>query len=745
MKAFLCIALLLAIGLTGPFNLSTAAQDASQPVQKRRPKIGLVLSGGGARGFAHIGVLKVLEENHIPIDYIGGASMGALIGSLYAMGKSPEEIEALVSKLNWGTLLRPATNFDNLSFRRKEDRRNIPAPIILKGKINNLKLPNALNSGQGIALLFDEVTLPYASIDSFDELPIPFRAVGTDMINGSSVTLKSGSLARSLRATMSIPGVFSPIEVDGKILSDGGLVNNIPTDVVKEMGADILLVVNIETQLGDRESLESLPGVLAQTINIATLDNSRRSLRQADVIIAPDLEKYTLADFGEYEKIIQLGYDGAKSKETLLKGLSLNDAEWQAHLTHRRSREHPQADPTPEFIAVIGNTSDAELTIREKLGDKYTGHPLDAKARELLGRDLTDLVGTGRFDSLNYELIERDGKKGLAIVSNVIGKQNSTPTRLEVGFDVNSVEADNVNFNVLSRLTVFDVGRYGAEWRNDLRFGSNTYLGTEYYRPVGNTGFFIAPRANYERRRINFFVDDQRVAEYIASTAEIGVDAGFRFNRRTEGRVGYAVGRQTMTKRIGDPFFANEKGGFATATAKFAYDGLNSAQVPTSGFFNRTTFNYFVKSPGDTKKFAQAETRFSYFRPYDERNTIIAFGGAGTSFGSTAPILRQFMLGGPMRLGGYGYEQLRGSNYGYAGAGFLHNPKIIPTFLGGKTYVGAWYEGGSMFEGARDLNYRQSISGGAIIETPLGPIFVGGGFNENGRGRFYFSFGKFLR
>ena len=224
-------------------------------VPKKRPTVGLVLSGGGARGFAHVGVLKVLEANHIPVDYIAGASMGALIGALYAMGKSPEEIETLIASLDWDPLLRPQTAAEDLSYRRKQDRLNIPAALTLTGKGTDLKLPNALNTGHAIGLLIDRLTLRYASATNFNDLPIPFQAVGTDMLTGEAVTLKSGSLSRSLRATMSIPGIFGPVDVDGKYLADGGLVNNIPTDVAKAMGADIVIVVNIESQAGGREAL----------------------------------------------------------------------------------------------------------------------------------------------------------------------------------------------------------------------------------------------------------------------------------------------------------------------------------------------------------------------------------------------------------------------------------------------------------------------------------------------------------
>lgn len=718
--------------------------DNGETPVHRRPTVGLVLSGGGARGFAHIGVLKVLEENRIPVDYVGGASMGALIGALYAMGRTPAEIEQLVGSLDWDLLFQTSSSFRDLSYRRKEDRRNIPAPVTLKGKINDLKLPNALNSGQEISLLFDRVTLPFALINNFDDLPIPFRAVGTDMVRGSSVTLKSGSLARSLRASMSIPGVFSPVEVDGSILADGGLVNNIPTDVVKAMGADILIVVNIETQLAGREALESLPGVLAQTINIATAENSRRSLRQADFIVAPDLKGFSLVDFSDYREIIGLGYDGAVQKAALLKGLSLDEADWQDHLTRRRNRIPADRVPVPGFIAVRSEDQNAVRIVLDKLGDKYTALPLDQEKQAQLRRDLVELTGTGRFDSLDYDLTERDGEIGLVINVNQITSNAANPTRLELGIDVNSVESDTVNFNFLSRLTFFDVGRFGAEWRNGIRLGSNTTLTTEYFRPIGETKFFVSPHATYERRRINFFEDGNRLAEYVGQTFRAGVDLGYSFNSRSELRAGYTVGYQRVLRRIGDPVIPDLKGVFSTAGLKFTYDGLDKAQVPTNGLLTRNTIEYFFDTPGSDGHFTQAETRFNVFRSISDRNTLIGFGGAGATFGNTAPLIQKFALGGPLRLGGYGYEELRGDNYFQGGFGFLHNPEIFPTFLGGKAYLGAWYEGGSTFDTTKKLNYRQSVTTGAIIETPFGPVFVGGSFNENRRGRFYFSYGRFF-
>jgi NTE family protein len=743
MKKFITgIFVVLLINLQIPVFAQTAQ---TAPPAPKRLKVGLVLSGGGARGFAHIGVLKVLEANHIPVDYIGGASIGALVGAMYAMGKTPAEMEQLAATLEWNKLLLPTSSFKNLSFRRKEDRRNIPSPIILKGGPKDLKLPNALNSGHEIGLLFDRLTLPYATVPDFDALPIPFRAVGTNMVNGDSIALKSGSLSRALRATMSIPGVFSPVEIDGKILADGGLVNNIPTDVVKAMGADILIVVNIETPLGGRDSLDSFPSIFSQTLNIATLDNSRRSLRQADFIIAPDLETFSLADFSESAKIVELGVKGAEQKIALLKSLSLDDAAWAEHLANRRRREVSDTTPVPTLLAVAGNDEYASRTIKEKLGDKYTGQPLDAAKQDELARDLTDLTGTGRFDSLDYGLVKKDGATELIIRTNNLEEKPSVPTRLELGFDVNSVESDNVNFNFMARLTFFDFGRVGAEWRNDLRIGSNTFIGSEYYRPLGKTKFFVAPRLSYERRRINIFDTGTRLAEDVGEQVQVGADLGYAIDSRSEFRAGYTFGYQSASRRIGDPLLPNVKGRFSVAGLRWNYDGLDKAQVPTHGILTRNTVNYYFDSPGATKSFTQADTQFNAFHALDKSNILFGFGGGGTTFGDTAPIIQQFTLGGPFRLGGYGFEELRASNYIQAGGGILHNPKVIPSFLGGKVYLGAWYEAGSSFERFSTANFRQSVSGGTIIETPLGPVFIGGSFNENGRGRFYFSFGRFFR
>jgi len=738
---FFAFSLIFSIVSTS-FVFAQETVSTPEKTPKKRPKIGLVLSGGGARGFAHIGVLKVLEENQIPVDYVAGASMGALVGALYSTGRTPAEMEQLVETLDWDNLLRGKPAFGDLNYRRKEDRRNLPGSITLGGKGGKLNLPGSLNPGHEIGLALDRLMLAYGSNTDFDDLPIPFRAVATDLVNAETVVLKSGSLSQALRATMAIPAVFAPVELNGRILADGGILNNIPTDVAKEMGADIILVVNIETQLGDRSSLQNLVGILGQTFYVATVENSRRSLRQADIIVAPDLKNYGTFDFGASKEIVELGYAGAQTKVSLLKSLALDDADWRQYVASRASKKRPEIEPIPEFTAIEGTeNTKARRAIEQKLDDKYENKPLDEKA---LANDLTELTGTERFDNLGYGITSRDGKTGLLVRLYDPQERTQRTTVLEVGVDVNNSETDDVNFNARARLTFFDIGGDGSEWRNDFSIGSRTLLATEFYRPFGSGRFFAAPNAFYEDRKVNFYENGDRLAEYSFRTAQTGIDFGYRVNRSSELRFGLSIGHQKAARRIGSPLLSDLSGKVSYASLRWNYDTRDNAQIPSHGIELRNSLNYYFNAPGAANSFAQGESRINAFHSLKSKNIVFGFGGGGTTFGKTAPLFQQFALGGLFNVGGYGTGEFRSGNYLNGGFGVLRETFSAPAYIGGKLYLGGWYEGGSAFESINTAKYRQSVTGGALLQTRIGPIFVGGSFAEGGRRRLYFSLGRFF-
>lgn len=718
------------LGILSQALTSIHGQEAAP---KKRPKIGLALSGGGARGFAHIGVLQWFEEHRIPVDYIAGTSMGGLVGGMYAIGKSPSELRELIGGLDWDTLLRGYPTFRQLSYRRKEDDLYHPGAITL-GLRRGVSLPPGINAGMEVGLVFDRLTLAYDNIGSFDKLPIPFRCVATDLVAAEPVVLKEGSLSRSLRATMSIPGMFTPVEIDGKTLADGAVLNNVPTDVVKQMGADVVIAVDIGTPLGDKESLNTLFGVLSQTSGVASMESVRRNLRLADLLISPDLEKYTLLDFNASTAIADLGYKGAEQKALLLQNFSLSESEWQQHLAQRRARVLTEI-PTPAFVKIEGVESNATRAITEGLA-KLEGKPIDP---QVLEKELTKVWGTGRFQTLNYSWIRENGKTGLLIRAQ---EKTNGPPFLNLGLVVNNASTDDTQVNLIGRLTFYDIGRANAEWRTDFSLGSRLLIGTEYFRPLGESGFFVAPNASFDRAQQNLFVGGEKIAEYKQRTAKVGVDLGYEFNAKSQMRLGYSIGHLEGVRTVGDPILPDVSGTQSVATFRWNYFGQNSPQFPTRGLLVQSNVGYFFKSPGADTGFPQAEARAIYAHRLNEQNILIFSGAGGTTFTKTASPFQKFALGGLFNLGGYGRGEFRGDHYLFGELGYLRRLSRLPSFLGGSVFAGGWYDGGSAFDDFHIAKYNMSGTGGLLVETRLGPIFIGGSWAEGGRGKFYFALGR---
>src|SRR5262252_9934804 len=293
------------------------SQDSMVPGQsstpQRRPVIGLALSGGGALGLTEIGVIRWMEENHIPVDRIAGTSMGSIIGSMYATGMSPEEIQTFAKKINWDEAFLPEPGYAEISYRRKQDRRDflVAAPLGLK---NGLRGPNGLNSGQAAGLLLDRIAYPNSGVTDFDDLPIPFRCVATDMQSGEKVVLHDGFLADAVRASMAIPGLFTPVELKGQVLADGGMVQNIPVETAHDMGADAVIAVELHYPPEDAAQLGTLAGVLSRAIDVMINQNERRSLALAQAKVRVEMQGFSIADYNRVRELVELGYNAAASQ-----------------------------------------------------------------------------------------------------------------------------------------------------------------------------------------------------------------------------------------------------------------------------------------------------------------------------------------------------------------------------------------------------------------------------------------------
>jgi NTE family protein len=729
----LLVRLFLAFSI--PALLSTASSAQPPPRKASRPKIGLALEGGGALGLAHVGVLKWFEQQHIPVDYIAGTSMGGLIGGFYAIGMGPEALRTMVSGLEWNEILAGFTPYEDLSFRRKEDQRAYPNALVL-GLRKGLSLPGGLNSGHQFSLLIDRLTLPYYNIQSYDELPTPFRCVATELVSGTEKVFDSGPLGLALRATMAIPGAFTPVYDDNKVYVDGGLVNNLPSDVVRAMGADIVIAVHLDIQPAGASDIKSIVNVLNQSVRMIVAASEMRGIAHSDVVISIPLSEYGITDYRKGEAIIERGYESTKRKSILLAPFSLSDSDWQAYQAARAQRTRKIA-PIPQFIDVRGTTSPERALDIENFLAPLEGKPLDT---DRLDRELTQLTGIGRYDTVGYRLEERDGKPGLLILAT---EKSYAPPTIQPRVQVDGGQSENVNFTAASRLTFLDVAGFRSEWRTDFQFGATYGVASELYRPLtGTSKWFVAPHAQASDRAFRTYVRNDPVSEYRVDHASIGLDLGYGFGRFSELRVGYEIGYLDTQLRLGTPQFASVSGRTGAALLRYLMDRTDDPVVPRKGFRTETDFRWYDTSPGASGGFPVLSTSLGYFQPVSNTASVFLTGNGGTTFSFRETGIPQFFLGGPANLSAYGLNELAGNQFYYFRAGYLHEIWTMPPLIGKKVYAVGSYEFGKMYGAVNQSRFPNDVAVGVLAETAIGPMFIGGSVGDTGHRKWFFQLGR---
>src|SRR5689334_6961021 len=605
-----------------PASLSAQQNPAPRP----RPKIGLALEGGGAMGLAHIGVLKWFEEHHIPVDYVAGTSMGGLVGGFYATGMTPDELKALIDGMDWRTFLSDRTPYEDLAFRRKEDQRAYPNSLIF-GLRDGLSLPAGLNAGHHIALLIDRVTLPYNELPSFDALPVPFRCVATDLVSQKSHVFQDGPLAMALRATMSIPGAFSPVH-DGKaVYVDGGLLDNLPTDVVRAMGAEVVIAVHLESRPIAAKDIQSAFSVINHSVGAVLIENELRSLAQADAVVSVPLAEYNTVDYAKSAQIMQRGYEAADSRARLLEAFALGDDDWQEHQKVREARKRSDI-PTPQFIEVEG-TNAHEATDVTRYVKRFQGKPVNP---EKLDEVLTRLTGVGRYDSAGYRLIEKNGQTGLLV--DVVEK-NYAPPMFQTAFEVDGSQSGNVDFTAGTRFTFMDVAGFRSEWRTDVLLGNTYGLQTELFRPFrAESHWFFAPHADASDTTFQIYAKNDPLADYRIYRINVGSDVGYSFGRFSELRVGYEVGSLNTKLRLGSPEIPSVAGRVGQARLRYLLDHTDDPVIPRRGFTAETNFRWFDRSPGANGAFPSIELKLGFFQPIARPASFFLESEGGTTFGN---------------------------------------------------------------------------------------------------------------
>ncbi|MGC2473302.1 MAG: patatin-like phospholipase family protein, partial [Candidatus Sulfotelmatobacter sp.] len=556
------------------------AQDVSAPAEpahdvSHRPRIGLALSGGAALGLSEIGIIQWMEENHIPVDRIAGTSMGAIIGAMYATGMSPTDIEKFAAKIDWEQAFSPEPAYSQISFRRKQDRRDYLVNAAL-GLKHGLRGPNGFNSGQGVGLLLDRIAFPDSEIPSFDDLPIPFRCVATDMQTGEAVVLHNGYLGQAVRASMAIPGVFTPVEFKGHVLADGGLVQNIPVETVKSMDVDVVIAVELQLPPGDVGQLGTLVGVLSRAVDVMITQNERHSLSLANATVTVNMKGFSVNDYSRLKELIQVGYNAAASQSATFLPYAIQDpTEWQKYLDARVARKRKLFQKI-DAIQVTGADPDTDRRIQQRLR-KNLGKPLNLPALE---NQLTQIAGEGQFDRLGYEGFTQNGLPALRVTAH---EKTYGPPFVDLAINVDGSGVAAFDFSAGARVTFMDILHRGGEWRNDLLFGSSNLGATEYYQPLGTTKFFVAPYAFASKYARNSFQGLTRVSVFGDERAGGGFDIGYNSGRRSELRLGYELFDAKLSPLIGATGLPIVHGSTGEFRARFVWDGQDSPSVPSSG------------------------------------------------------------------------------------------------------------------------------------------------------------------
>ena len=741
-----CIAMLSA-HLTVPGTAILQSAQAVPADSGSRPRIGLVLSGGGARGAAHVGVIKKLEELRVPIDAIAGTSMGAIIGGFYAAGLNGDEIEEVLGSIEWSDALRDNPPRTDLSFRRKQDDNSFLVKFDLGVRNGRLVLPRGLLQGQRLNLILRAQTLEVAGIGHFDELPTRFRAVATDIENGQSVVLADGELAEAMRASMSAPGIFAPVEIAGRLLVDGGIANNLPIDVMRELDVDVIIAVDIAYPLLNRDQLDSSVSISGQILTILVrrhAEQLKATLSPEDILIEPQLGEFGSTDFHKSLAAVPLGELATEAIAGRLERLALPPVEYARYVAVRESRQHGK--PVVDFVRVAQQDSRlSDEVIRSRINIE-AGKPFSADS---LGTDLSRIYGLGAYELVDYTLVGEGGRSGLQI--NARGKSWG-PNYLRFGMSLENNFEGTSDYTVSVRHTKTELSRLGAEWRNDVQFGGRSRFFSELYLPLSaGRRFFVAPQIELGERDTNVFSGGANIGTYRVREFSAGVDAGLEFGNWGELRVGIRRDHGTTDLRTGDGSdpslqdFDFDTGGYFF---RFAYDRIDQVSFPRSGSAWTVQWQASRPSLGADASFDLIETQWLGVHSWG-KNSLLAEVELNTTSGVQDQIQHQFSLGGFLSLSGLQRDQLAGPHAGIArlvyyrrlgetGGGLFDLP----------FYAGMSLEAGNVWQNRRDAKLDSLLYSGSLfvgLDTFIGPLYLGAGLSETGDAAVYMFLGQTFR
>lgn len=741
---FAVMLLLVAFSLLQAVSGTAAEPEAPPAGQPLR--IGLVLAGGGARGLAHVGVIKYLEEHNIRISAIAGTSMGSIVGGLYASGLSADQIAEIVKTLDWKSAFDDSTARDQLTFRQKQEDFDFLVKAKMRFSDGKLSIPLGLVQGQHLNLLLHDLVSRVSDIHDFDKLPIPYRAVATDIVTSQPVIFSKGDLAVAMRASMSIPGFFAPMEIDGKLLVDGGISNNIPVDVVQAMGVDRIIAIDIGTPLGGRESMENMFSLIGQLTTILTRRNSEEQialLGPQDILLVPDLDDSgveTMA-FDKAELAIKLGYEAAVAMGDKLAVLSTPGAG-----AVPRAVVQTLAPPVIDRIEVQHDSRISTELMRSKITQPI-GEPLDKKRIE---HDIAEIYGLDEFTRVDYTVGVVEDEHVLIVHAIAIPGGNRY---LKAGLTLDQDNKGENSFGLRGSWRQKGINSLGGEWYSKVQIGGDSLLHTEFYQPIDQQQrFFIDTHYEFKRRTLNLAHEGDLYARAHVDSHTVELAPGVNLGDNAALRIGgFALTSDTEID-IGDPRLQSSSANDAGYFAQLLYDSLDRPFFPGSGTRFLTRYQSAQENWGAASGY-NALTLIGYHAESFGRNTLTLIGRwqeleLDDPYNPVIIPTQLYTLGGFLALSGYTRDSIAGNYLGQGSLVYYRRmdqqsllPINLPVYLGASLEAGnAWLEKDNV--SAHDLIYAGSLFLG--VDSPIGPVYLGIGVAENDQRAIYLQIGQVL-
>jgi NTE family protein len=721
-------------------SAAIALADQHQNVETPRPKVAIVLGGGGAHGVAHLGVLQELERQRVPIDLVVGTGFGGVIGGLYASGMSVTEISDFLFETDWDNVFDPDTRREDLSFRRKADDEDFLIKYRVGVKDGHAQLPTSLVPNEKLGQLLQSATANTKGLENFDALPVPFRTVAMDLLTGDEVVLDSGALDRAILATLSSPGTLPPVMIEQTPLITGSLVNNLPVNVAREWGADIVIVVDIGTYIRTEDDLSSIFAIVDQVGHVLQRKNSQASIRQlddTDILVQPDILPFKETDVREPERNVKEGAQSISALAVRFDNIRLDEQKFSALSAERLARR--SMDPIISKIELQNESKVDDAVIMAQLSQALN-EPLD---KEALEEDLRKIYGIGEFSSVEFDL--RD--VGESSILQLRAVESHTGNRFwRFGISLQDDLEGNSSYTGSASMTWTNLNKFGAEWRSVFRIGERQQVSTEFYQPLVRSGrYFLSASAAYLESNVNIFVDSEIVGQSRVTDVTGVLRVGRIFGNSGQVSLGVLRGTGSTEANIGSniPSGDFEIGGY---TVSAAYDTYDNIYFPKNGA--RATLGWVGQrqSVGASFDVDVVTGNFGTAKTWGDQ-TLVAGVTLQSQLEDVAGVQNLVTTGGLFNLSGYQTDELSGRHTAVGRAIYFRSFRSNPLrgFLDATMYFGGSLEIGNAWQDSGDVSFSNTITAGSLFlgaDTFIGPVYLAGGLAEGGNSALYLFVGR---